>query len=95
MRNAAIQPRIDIKHGIRQMQSITFDGATYDMNEILNIQLVWNDENDPGRWQLEVTFSSGVVYFEMTKENVASFNAWAAHGRTFVPKSARQLKGPK
>lgn len=78
------------------MESITLDGTKYDMADILNMTLVFNDDASPGQWQIEVVFSGEVIqYVEMTTENVASFNAWVAHGRTFIPKSARGMKGPK
>lgn len=78
------------------MESITLDGAECDMAEIYDMKLVWCDEPTPAHWQIAVTFSSGTIqYVEMTTENVASFNAWVAHGRTYIPKSSLSMKGPK
>ena len=66
------------------------------MAQILSMQLVWNDETDPGKWQIEVGFADGrSQQLEMTTENVASLNAWIAHARTYVPTTARSLKGPR
>ena len=77
------------------MDSIFLDGVEYDMNQIISMQLVWNDETVPGSWQMEVCFADGKSqYFEMTTENAASLNAWIAHARTYVPKAARGMKGP-
>ena len=90
-----VRPRIDMQHGITQMNSITLDGADYDMNQVLGMQLIWDDENPPGQWRIEVVFGDGVKYFDMTMENVAAFNAWVANARTYAPKSARVMKGPK
>lgn len=78
------------------MESITLDGATYPMTDIYDMKLIWNDETTPGHWQISVTFAGGTIeYLEMTTENVASLNAWIAHGRTYIPKSSRKIPGRK
>ena len=76
------------------MDCISLDGTTYDMDQITSMQLAFDESS--GQWKIEVAFAGGgTQYFDMTKENAASVNAWVAHARTFVPRASRALKGPK
>lgn len=78
------------------MDSISLDGVSYKMNEIVRMELVRANDSEPPVFEIAVTFANGSTQIlAMTMENVAGMNAWLGHVSTYVPKLARGLKGPK